>query len=90
MIRDETSVTTAVLASPVANGYSPNDETDTVYDLTSDVNNLYIGYAQQGSAQSGAYWSIRRIGLTSGSPTSSQWTAKGLAVWNNRASETYL
>lgn len=90
MIRDEWSVSPSVPLVPVANGYSSNDEVDVAYDLASDPANLYIGFAIQGSAQSDAVWTIKRIALSSGSPVSTQWTAKGVAVWNNRGSETYL
>lgn len=90
MIRDETSLSTVLQTIPTANGYSPQDQVDTLYDLTSDANNYYIGYGTQGADPTKAVWTIRRIALTSGSPTQSQWTAKGAAVWNNRATETYL
>lgn len=90
MIRDESLATTSLAGTPAANGYAPSDQVYAVYDLTSDPANLYIGYATQGADPAAGVWTIRRIGMTSGSPSTSRWTAKGLAVWNNRASETYL
>lgn len=90
MIRDETVATTSLTGLPVANGYAPVDNVDTQLDLGSDPSNLYIGYGVQGSATSSPVWTIKRIGLTGGNPAKIQWTAKGAAVWDNRATETYL
>lgn len=88
--RDEWSINPTVQHIPAGNGYTALDGSTTLYDLSSDPNNLYIGYGTQGADPSGPGWTIRRIALTGGSPSNSQWTAKGAAVWNNRASESYL
>ena len=66
----------------------------TQYDLAG-TDYLYVGYADplpDGTARTTAeaVWTIRRITLTAGSPTASQWTAKGQAVWDNRVSESYI
>jgi hypothetical protein len=89
-IRDEQSLGTTLSTVPAAAGYAPDDQTVRMYDLTSDPNNLYIGYGTQGADPTKAVWTIRRIALSSGSPTQSNWTAKGAAVWTNRATESYL
>lgn len=88
--RDDWSVEHAERQLPAGNGYANEDVVTTLFDLTSDPSHYYIGYAQQGSDPAAGVWTIRRITLSSGSPTESQWTAKGVAVWNNRATETYL
>lgn len=54
---------------------------------------LYIGYGPKAVASNPAsrYWTIRRIALDdSGMPVKEDWTAKNAAIWNNRATETYL
>lgn len=50
---------------------------------------IYVGTAALGAAASAASWTIRKITLSGGNPTQSQWTALRTAVWNNRATETY-
>lgn len=84
------SLNVGLATEPAGTGYSPADETTRLYDLTSDASNLYVGYGTQGADPTKAVWTIRRISLSSGSPTQSRWTAKGVAIWANRASETYL
>lgn len=88
--RDEMSLSVGLATGPAGTGYAPDDQATRLYDLTSDPANLYVGYGTQGADPTKAVWTIRRIGLSSGAPTASNWTAKGSAVWTNRASESYL
>ena len=56
---------------------------------------IYIGKADYdptsgaSPADSDPAWTIQRITLTSGSPTSAAWTNAGAGIWTNRATETY-
>lgn len=51
---------------------------------------IYVGYARKGALSSAAAWTIKKITLSSGSPTRLQYTAENGAVWDNRTTETYL
>lgn len=59
---------------------------DVLFDLTSDANNLYIGTAPQGSTASQSVWTIKKVALSSGSPTSITYA---FGIWNNRSTLTY-
>lgn len=49
----------------------------------------YIGFAVVGSLESEAKWTIKRITKVGGDPEKIEWTAENIAVWNDRATETY-
>lgn len=57
-----------------------------VYDIGETV--IYIGTAPLGTATSAASWLIKKITLSSGIPTITQWSSN-TAIWNNRVSESY-
>lgn len=50
---------------------------------------IYIGYATKSTADATRGWTIKKVALTSGSPTSVTWTAETGAVWDDRATEVY-
>lgn len=68
----------------------------TRYDLT-DPTTYYIGYAEYNGpsgapttpATSDSVWTIKRITLTGGLPVRTAWTPAGVAVWDNRTTESY-
>lgn len=68
----------------------------TRYDLT-DPTTYYIGYAdyvgtqavQIAPSESATVWTIKKITLVSGSPTSTKWSPAGAASWTNRTTEAY-
>lgn len=67
--------------------------TTTRYDIGSTA--IYVGYADylgDGSAPSDSdpAWTIKRITLSGGSPTKTEWTNPGGGTWDNRASESYV
>ena len=52
---------------------------------------IYTGYADFGVAQSSTGWTIKKLDLDgSGNPISEKWTGVGVAIWNDRTSETYI
>lgn len=58
------------------------------YDIQAAV--IYVGHARFGAATSAPVWTIKRVTLdVSGNPTAEQWTMVGLAVWDDRATESY-
>lgn len=89
MLIDEHASNRELVLRPAGALYAPEDQITTLFDLSSTTA-LYIGYGPQGSDPAQPQWTIRKITLTSGSPTASNWTAKGAAVWANRTTETYL
>ena len=55
---------------------------------------IYVGYADYDldanvPAEASPAWTIRRITLTAGSPTASEWTKPGAGTWDDRATESY-
>lgn len=75
-------------------GRSTYDDKRTVtrYDIGSTA--IYVGYANyltDGTAPADASpsWTIKKITLTNGSPTKTEWTSPGGGTWTNRASESY-
>lgn len=57
------------------------------YDIGATL--IYIGTAALGTADAAASWTIKRITLSAGSPTTAQWTAESAAIWANRATEAF-
>lgn len=52
---------------------------------------IYIGTAQAGTAESAIGWTIKRLLLdASGNPTTIDITTKDTAIWDDRATETYI
>ena len=56
--------------------------------LDANVNLLYLGQAQSGSAESALVWDITRLAISASGATLTQTTAS--AAWTNRYSYTYL
>lgn len=93
---NSTTVTTGSLGLAVGNAASqplfvtdatvPN-QTDINYDL-SDANTWYYGYAVLGSSNSAPVWTIKRVTVVAGNPTSTRWSSTG-SVWDNRAALSY-
>ena len=50
---------------------------------------IYVGYASVGTTTNAAKWTIIKIALTAGSPTSALVSEHASAVWDNRTTETY-
>lgn len=72
----------------VANAILDATFSQTKYELQDTV--AYIGTAPQGMATSAAGWTIERITFDAdGNPTAKNATKTLVAVWDNRATETY-
>ena len=56
--------------------------------LDANVNLLYLGQAESGSAESALVWDITRLSISSSGATITQVTSS--AAWTNRYSYTYL
>jgi hypothetical protein len=69
-------------------GFRPDGRVQRRYDIQADT--IYVGTSPLGTDPTGTGWTIKKITLSSGNPTASQWTSVGTAVWNNRTSESYL
>jgi hypothetical protein len=56
-----------------------------------DIGNtvIYIGYAARGVVDAQVAWTIKRIQLVAGNPTTLQWTDKNGTSWDNRVAATY-
>lgn len=57
-----------------------------------DIQNtvIYTGFATRGTATSAAGWTIQRVIMApNGDPEAIEWTDEGVAIWDNRTSETY-
>lgn len=57
-----------------------------VYDIGDTV--IYVGTAPLGTATSAAAWLIKKVTLSGGNPTLTQWSSNN-AVWDDRASISY-
>jgi len=74
---------------PAAGGTFEHDDGRQKRQYDIGTSTIYVGYALKGTATSAASWTIKKIALTSGNPTSTTWTAEQAAIWDNRTIEAY-